>query len=57
MYALFAERFGWTPEQADSLPLGFADLVFPILEVTGERQRQVAEREQAAAVRKARWLA
>ncbi len=39
--AACAERFGWTPDQAEELPLEFSEMLFPMLEVfEQERQRR-----------------
>jgi hypothetical protein len=50
-YAFFAERYHWTPDQVDSLPIDFLDLAPTIAmardraqEIVNERARRQAER-------------
>lgn len=47
-YALYAERFGWTPQQVDQLTLEQEDWLMPIVNAFDderERQRRKAEQE------------
>lgn len=45
---MFAERYGWTPEQVDNLPLDVAPWIMPIAHaIDAERERR-QEQERLA---------
>jgi len=52
-YALYAERWGWTPDQVGNLSLEVADWLLPIAEVMDkERERREVKAQRAAEKKK-----
>jgi hypothetical protein len=47
-YANCAMNFGWTPAQVDELPLGFANIMFPLMQILREDAERRASKTKAS---------
>lgn len=46
-YAIYAKRFGWTPQQVDAMPLEVEQWMLPILSVIDEVEEKRREEQRA----------
>lgn len=53
-YVVYAERWGWTPEQVDSLTIEQEDWLIPIAQAMDAEQDKREKRARADAERKAK---
>ncbi len=53
-YVLYADRFGWTPDQVDNLPLKFRRWCLPIANAIDEEHHRRHEEAVAKAAKKAK---
>lgn len=51
---VYAERWGWTPQQVDDLPLETSDWLLPIAELFDKEQEYRMEKQKREAERKSK---